>query len=56
MRRLTVLALLFTFVIAGVARTDGDEKKIKWITNFSEGLKIAKEQKKAIFIDFTADW
>lgn len=56
MRRLTVLALLFTFVFAGVASTDGEEKKIKWITNFADGLKAAKEAKKPVFIDFTAEW
>lgn len=56
MRRLTVLALLFAFVVGSVACADGEEKKIKWVTNFEEGLKAAKEAKKAVFIDFTADW
>ncbi len=56
MRRLTVLALLCAVVMAGVARADGEEKKIKWVTNIEEGLKAAQEAKKAVFIDFTADW
>ena len=56
MRRLTVLSLLFAFVIAGVARADGEEKKIKWVTDFAAGLKAAQEAKIPVFIDFTAEW
>ena len=56
MRRLMVVSLLLVFVVSGVARTDGKKKQIKWIDSFADGLKAAKEAKKPVFIDFSAEW
>jgi len=33
-----------------------DIKEIKWYKSFNEGLKVAKEEKKILMVDFEANW
>lgn len=55
MPRVVVLSLLLVLVAAGVARTDGEKKQIKWIDKFADGMKAAKEAKKPVFVDFSSE-
>ena len=53
---LTLMSILAVVVLAetpAAGKTDND--KITWL-EYDEGLKIAKEQNKHIFVDFYTDW
>ncbi|HHT9133558.1 MAG TPA: protein-disulfide reductase DsbD family protein [Candidatus Avalokitesvara rifleensis] len=54
--------MLFTWGVLGVsgvlrkAPEAGPGEGIRWVTSFDEGMKLAKEEGKPVFIDFYAEW
>lgn len=62
MKRLQIVILLVLFICFSVIKAGdlgkskpGNDQKINWYS-YDEGLKKAKEEKKHVFIDFTAKW
>ena len=57
--------ILFVFGLLGltglheklpISKPESIKASIKWVTSFEEGMRLAKEQGKPVFIDFFADW
>ena len=54
--------MLFTWGVLGTsgvlrqAPEAGPGEGIRWVTSFDEGMKLAKEEGKPVFIDFYAEW
>lgn len=56
MKKTVGWGLLIFFFLGFINAQEAQEKKINWITEFSEGMKLAEEKEKPVLLFFHAPW